>query len=120
MGEADDEEVSHGLDTPCGGVMGNGQCDLNTIKIAELEKRLDLHVRYQKEAVDRAASELRERLSTMNEFREQLKDQASKFITRDEMTTQLSLVVQRVGWGVGITATLIGAILGSLIAVATR
>jgi len=100
--------------------MGNGQCELNTIKIAELEKRLDLHVRYQKEAVDRAASELRERLATMNEFREQLKDQASKFITRDEMTTQLHLTVQRIGWAVGVIASLVGATLGIMISYLLR
>lgn len=88
---------------------------INTIKIAELEKRLDLHVRYQKDAVDRAATELRDRLAAMNEFREQLKDQAAKFVTREEMAAQLNLAIHRIGWGIGLIATLAGAGIGSLV-----
>jgi hypothetical protein len=40
--------------------------------------------------IDKAESVLNLRLNTMNEFREQLKDQAVKFITRDEILIQLS------------------------------
>lgn len=91
-------------------------CDINTIKIAELEKRLDLHVRYQKDAVDRASAELRERLAAMNEFREQLKDQATRFITREEMVVQIDSLANRLTWAVGVIATLAGGTLGSLVA----
>lgn len=83
---------------------------INAIKIAELEKRLQMHVAYQKEAVDRAASDLHERLATMNEFREQLKEQASRFVTRDELTLQLEALTNRIAWIVGIIITVIGLV----------
>lgn len=96
--------------------MGEAQCNLNTIKIAELEKRLDLHVRYQKEAVDKAALELRERLHAMNEFREQLKDEASRFVTRDEVRLKFENMSATIRWSVGVIASVVGGAIGSLVA----
>lgn len=93
---------------------------INTIKLAELDKRFELHVQYQKEAVDRAAIELRERLAAMNEFREQLKDQAARFITREEMVIQIDSLANRLTWAVGVIATLAGGSLGSLVAYLLR
>jgi hypothetical protein len=43
-------------------------------------------------AVDKAEKTLGDRLASMNEFRDQLKDQAARFITRDELTLSLSPV----------------------------
>lgn len=68
---------------------------LNALKIAELEKRLGVHLSYQKEMVDKAAVELHERLATMNEFREQLKDQAATFVKRETMDMSISTLEKR-------------------------
>lgn len=43
-----------------------------------------------------ARGELERRLEGMNEFREQLRDQASRFITRDEVEQKISLAESRV------------------------
>ena len=45
-------------------------------------------------AVDKAESTLAVRLAGMNEFREQLKDQAARFITRDEASLMLGPVCE--------------------------
>lgn len=54
---------------------------------ARLEDRAEavrVSLEAQLKAVDKAEQQLRERLAGMNEFRDTLRDQASKFITRDE------------------------------------
>jgi len=62
------------------------------IKLAELEKRLDVHLKYQYRALEKAESELHARLAGMNEFREQLKEQAARFVTmRDIRAIENSL-----------------------------
>ena len=50
---------------------------------ANVDTRFDAH----KEAIRIATDNIERRLSDMNEFRGQLKDQAAKFITRDEYST---------------------------------
>jgi hypothetical protein len=90
-------------------------CSVNAIKIAELEKRIDLHVKYQQDAVARAATELRERLAAMNEFREQLREQAAKFVTRNEMELHFEAISTRFRWGVGTLLALITLILSGLL-----
>lgn len=44
-------------------------------------------------ATDLAATAMDKRLNGMNEFRETLRDQASKFITREEMNAALKVVI---------------------------
>jgi light-regulated signal transduction histidine kinase (bacteriophytochrome) len=96
------------------------------VKIDALEKHLNLHIDYQRQAVDKAQHELRERLSGMNEFRETLKDQASQFVTRQELSTRLNSLQDKVslhqdiisnwqgrGWAVGFAVT---AVSGSIAA----
>jgi len=72
--------------------MSDDQCNSLMVRVTELEKRLELHNSYQQRAVDKAHLELRERLAGMNEFREQLKDQAGRFPTREEIQGVLSSV----------------------------
>ena len=46
---------------------------------------VDLRFEEAQRAIDKAEASMRERLAGMNEFRDQLKDQAGRFVTRDEM-----------------------------------
>ena len=45
-------------------------------------------------AVDKAESTLAARLAGMNEFRDQLKDQASRFVTREEVQLTVKPIVE--------------------------
>lgn len=47
-------------------------------------------------SVDKSETQLQHRLATMNEFREALRDQASKFTTRTEVELMLSTVQQSI------------------------
>jgi LPS O-antigen subunit length determinant protein (WzzB/FepE family) len=62
--------------------------ELTPQEIAELRVSLRDHfearIKALEKATDIASNNLKERLSTMNVFREQLKEQASHFITRTE------------------------------------
>jgi hypothetical protein len=55
----------------------------------ELEKRLIEKAEAQERAVDKAEKAMNERLTGMNEFRDTLRDQASKFTTRTEMDVEI-------------------------------
>ena len=50
-----------------------------------LRDYVDLRFDEAQRAIDKAELMMAARLATMNEFREQLKDQAGRFITRDEL-----------------------------------
>jgi uncharacterized membrane protein len=103
------------------------QCQIHAIRIQELEKRFDLHIAYQEKSVDKASSELRERLARMNELREQLDDQVATFLPRIEFDVHNRAIIARVDriadqvsnmvgrwWVIGILGTAIGAIVGLL------
>ena len=47
---------------------------------------VDLRFDEAQRAIDKAEATMRDRLAGMNEFRDQLKDQAGRFVTRDELS----------------------------------
>lgn len=49
-----------------------------------------------KESVSLAYLSMEKRLESMNEFRDTLKDQASRFVTRDEMTAKIEILDKQV------------------------
>jgi len=53
---------------------------------------VDLRFAEAQRGIDKAESTMSARLATMNEFRDQLKDQAGRFITREEMNALLGQV----------------------------
>ncbi len=55
------------------------------LQILELEKRMDIHMKYQQEALASAAKDMDRRLDSMNEFRDQLREQAAEFVTMDAL-----------------------------------
>lgn len=59
--------------------------NINSVKIQELDKRLQLQVEASRVAVALAANDLKSRLDAMNEFRAALKDQATNFVPRAEL-----------------------------------
>lgn len=69
--------------------------ELLDVKVTELEKRIELHLEYQRKAVTKASDELHERLAGMNEFRETLKDQASRFVTTTFLDERLLRLDER-------------------------
>src|SRR5437867_2393812 len=106
---------------------------LNALKIAELEKRIEQAMHYQQEAVAKASTELRERLHAMNEFRDQLREQAALLMPRKEYALSHEDVIRRVGfletsmantegrfWALGLAASLIGGSIGIIGALLLR
>jgi arginine utilization protein RocB len=59
------------------------------IQIAVLKSTLSNYATYTREAVDKAERLMNIRLEGMNEFREQLKDQTSTFVTVEVFDTRL-------------------------------
>jgi len=59
-------------------------------RFKELDSKLQIRFDLQQQAVNKAEEKMNERLTGMNEFRESLKDQASKFITREEVELKLA------------------------------
>jgi hypothetical protein len=99
------------------------------VKIEALEKQMHLHVDYQQTAVDKASAELRARLDGMNEFREALKDQATRFVSREELearhlssSEKLQFLHDTITnwqgrfWAVGVAVTLISGIISAIVA----
>ena len=72
-------------------------CALNALKIAELEKRMELLRQMNERAVETASNDLRERLHRMNEFRALLEKQSSTFITRTEFFWAITTFVTLLG-----------------------
>ncbi len=54
-----------------------------------LKEYVDTRFAAAQQAIDKAEATMTARLATMNEFREQLRDQAGHFITRDELNIQI-------------------------------
>ena len=59
-----------------------------------LKEYFDTRLGAVERATDLAAHTLEKRLESMNEFRSTLKDQASKFVTRDELCIQLRPILE--------------------------
>jgi len=78
-----------------------------------MEKAYNLMFESVEQATELARTQMEARLEGMNEFREQLKDQASKFVTREELESKVSLLNAeikstskgKVSWGVAIAIT---------------
>jgi len=82
-------------------------------RTAGMEKAYNLMFESVEQATELARTQMEARLEGMNEFREQLKDQASKFVTREELESKVSLLNAeikstskgKVSWGVAIAIT---------------
>ena len=64
--------------------MSDEQERINTVRIDELSKRMDMVVQYQQREVETAEERLNTRLEGMNQFRTQLTNQAGTFVTKTE------------------------------------
>ena len=76
--------------------------------VAVLQAEYGAHAQYTKIAMDKAETVMNIRLDSMNEFREQLSDQASSFLTRDNYEANHKLLetkiesLQKIVWtGIG-------------------
>ena len=58
-----------------------------------LRDYIDLRFNEAQRAIDKAEAMMAARLATMNEFREQLKDQAARFITREELNAAIGAML---------------------------
>ena len=67
------------------GCNDNNHESINSVKIAELDKRLIIQKEAADHAITLAANDLRARLDAMNEFRAALKDQSASFVSRTEL-----------------------------------
>jgi len=67
----------------------------NTISVS-LEKHFESRLAALEKATTVAAATMDKRLDGMNEFRDTLKDQASRFVTRDELDVKLTSIADRV------------------------
>jgi hypothetical protein len=81
--------------------------DALLVRLDGLEKLLDQRFRAQetalasalasqKEAITKAEVANEKRFDSVNEFRGQLKDQTSTFVSRPEMTSELRMVVEKI------------------------
>src|SRR3989304_5414015 len=57
-----------------------------------LREYLESRIQAVERGIEVANRSMQERLSGMNEFRDTLKDQAARFVTRDELETKLSTI----------------------------
>lgn len=62
-------------------------------RFSDLYRFLEARFEGQKTAVEKAEATMNLRLLGMNEFRDQMKDQAASFVTRDEHTVWIDRVV---------------------------
>lgn len=101
-----------------------GMCSTNIEhRFTNLEQKIDTAIDAVKESTSLARIGMERRLETMNEFRDQLKDQASRFVTRQELTIALASLEEqikasakgRVSWGVAIAITALVAFSSSAI-----
>jgi hypothetical protein len=94
-----------------------------------LREYLEARLEATEDALHLARAELERRLAGMNEFREQLKDQAAKFVTREELDLRMTRLEEklelmskgRVSWGVALAMTVLtSATLSMLMLLLTR
>lgn len=57
-------------------------------RTAFLEREIELRFRLAEEAISKSETVINERLASMNEFRNALKDQTARLVTREEYDTQ--------------------------------
>jgi hypothetical protein len=67
-------------------------------KIAVLETKVEDHIKHSSIAVDKAENAVNERLAKMNEFRDQLKDQAKTFVTYDVYSAMIKAVDEKLNY----------------------
>jgi hypothetical protein len=65
-------------------------------RAVELEKRVIDRAAAQERAIDKAEKAMGERLTGMNEFRETLRDQASKLATREQVELSVGALEKRI------------------------
>lgn len=70
--------------------------NINSIRINELDKRMNLQLQSQEKTTELASNELKARLHAMNEFREQLKEQNSTFITRESYELNMRVIEAKI------------------------
>jgi len=68
---------------------GKGRTSFNAQDGVTLREYFEARLSAVEQASNLAACALEKRLGSMNEFRDTLRDQASKFVTREEVTHQL-------------------------------
>lgn len=67
------------------------------VRFTALEAKIDARNQMSQLAIDKAEATMNDRLSGMNEFRDQLKDQAGLFATKEEVNKRAEVVDQRIG-----------------------
>jgi len=65
-------------------------------KLDDFEEKVELQFKLSKEAVEKALIQNDTRLEGMNEFRNSLRDQASTFITRQELTLMIKSITDKI------------------------
>jgi hypothetical protein len=63
-------------------------------KITALDTKIELHLQLSRVALDKAESQMNERLERMNEFRDSLRDQAERFVTKSEWASQHKVLLE--------------------------
>lgn len=61
----------------------------------DLKEYLNSRIDDVKDSVKTAYTSMEKRLESMNEFRTQLKDQAARFVTREEMESKIDNLVEK-------------------------
>jgi hypothetical protein len=91
--------------TPQSGCNTVAQREYCEAQMAHMQERAELQLKATEAAYHKAEIKLNERLAGMNEFRQTINDQATRFVTREELELKLSdtasLVVRGKGQGVG-------------------
>ncbi len=88
-----------------------------------MEEKFDVIMRGQERAITLAREGMERRLEGMNEFRDTLKDQTSKFVTRGELEVLLAGVAEaiktaargKVSWGIALALTVLTSAVLSLV-----
>ena len=75
---------------------GKGRTSFNAQDGVTLRDYFEARLTAVEQASNLAACALEKRLGSMNEFRDTLRDQASKFVTRDEVTHQLRPILAEI------------------------
>jgi len=85
-------------------VMG-GQLHALEEQVAQLAEKVENHCLYSDKSIEKAESSVNKRLESMNEFREQLREQSKTFLTMDVYNANHKLLeakieaIQKIVWG---------------------
>lgn len=101
--------------------------DMNALKIVLLKELLEQRFDNMERTAGKTAEALNMRLESMNLFRDQLRDQAARFITRDELNAiskgrsdTITVIEQKLAnlegrlWAFGAVVLLVASVLGPL------